>query len=123
MVPLRLLVGALLGCLHGEPHKVIEYLREENRVLKEPAVRALTRSALIRQGYRVIEAATGVEACELLENRSEPIDLVLTDVVMPGKVEDGPRMSRRRAWSRLAIEVALPHFSGWISTARAFPAC
>ena len=29
-----LLVGALIGWLQGEQHKVIEYLREENRVLK-----------------------------------------------------------------------------------------
>jgi len=34
VVPLHLLIGALLGCLQGEQHKVIEYLREENRVLK-----------------------------------------------------------------------------------------
>jgi transposase InsO family protein len=34
VIPLHLLVGALAGWLHGEQHKVIEYLREENRVLK-----------------------------------------------------------------------------------------
>jgi len=34
VVPLHLLIGALVGCLQGEQHKVIEYLREENRVLK-----------------------------------------------------------------------------------------
>jgi hypothetical protein len=31
---LHLLIGALVGCLQGEQHMVIEYLREENRVLK-----------------------------------------------------------------------------------------
>jgi two-component system, cell cycle sensor histidine kinase and response regulator CckA len=50
----------------------------------EPAVRALTRNALVRQGYRVIEAGSGTEACELVEKQNIPIDLILTDVVMPG---------------------------------------
>ena len=34
MVPLHLFVASLLGWLEGEQHKVVEYLREENRVLK-----------------------------------------------------------------------------------------
>jgi putative transposase len=34
VIPLHLLVAALVGWLEGEQHKVIEYLREENRVLK-----------------------------------------------------------------------------------------
>jgi signal transduction histidine kinase len=59
----------------------------------EPAVRSLTRNALMRQGYRVIEAASGTEACELVEKQNIPIDLVLTDVVMPGI--SGPELVRR----------------------------
>ena len=34
MIPLQLFVAALVGWLQGDQHKVIEYLREENRVLK-----------------------------------------------------------------------------------------
>jgi hypothetical protein len=34
VVPVHLFVASLLGWLHGEQHKVVEYLREENRVLK-----------------------------------------------------------------------------------------
>jgi putative transposase len=34
VVPLHLLVASLVGWLQGEQHKVIEYLREENRTLK-----------------------------------------------------------------------------------------
>ncbi|MFP4600176.1 MAG: ATP-binding protein [Persicimonas sp.] len=49
----------------------------------EPAVRRLARRALGRQGYSVLEAGTGVEALELLEALSEPVDLVISDVVMP----------------------------------------
>ena len=34
MIPLPLFVAALVGWLQGDQQKVIEYLREENRVLK-----------------------------------------------------------------------------------------
>jgi hypothetical protein len=34
VIALHLLVGALVGWLQGEHRNVIEYLREENRVLK-----------------------------------------------------------------------------------------
>jgi two-component system cell cycle sensor histidine kinase/response regulator CckA len=49
----------------------------------EPAVLALTRSVLQRAGYRVIEAKNGAEGLRAFENSDGPIDLVLTDVVMP----------------------------------------
>jgi hypothetical protein len=32
--PVHLFVASLLGWLQSEQHKVVEYLREENRVLK-----------------------------------------------------------------------------------------
>jgi two-component system cell cycle sensor histidine kinase/response regulator CckA len=50
----------------------------------EPGVRHLARDVLSRYGYRVIEAADGAEALRLAEGHAEPIDLLLTDVVMPG---------------------------------------
>ncbi len=49
----------------------------------EVLVRDLARRLLSQQGYRVLEAASGVEALRLLE-RGDPCDLLLTDVVMPG---------------------------------------
>ncbi len=49
----------------------------------EDAVRTLVRRILVRAGYRVLEARGGLEAIGILE-RNEPLDLVLTDVVMPG---------------------------------------
>ena len=49
----------------------------------EPAVRVLTRSILERAGYRVIEAASGVEGLRTFKNCGVKIDLALTDVVMP----------------------------------------
>ena len=44
--------------------------------------RMLTRM-LTLAGHRVLEASDGVEALELLRARTEPVDLVLTDVLMP----------------------------------------
>jgi PAS domain S-box-containing protein len=49
----------------------------------EDAVRALMKAILVENGYRVIEAANGVEAVErFMENRNN-IDGVLLDVIMP----------------------------------------
>ncbi len=39
---------------------------------------------LERQGYRVLQAATPILALALAARRHEPIDLLLTDVIMPG---------------------------------------
>jgi PAS domain S-box-containing protein len=49
----------------------------------EEAVRTLACRVLGHQGYQVIEARHGREALGLLEANAPPIDLVLTDVVMP----------------------------------------
>jgi two-component system chemotaxis response regulator CheY len=46
-------------------------------------VRDAIASALKRAGYAVSEAANGREAAELF--RSEPADLVITDILMPEK--------------------------------------
>jgi CheY-like chemotaxis protein len=49
----------------------------------EDAVRGLTCEVLRRRGYRVLEAAHGVDALKVVEGHSAHIDLLLTDVVMP----------------------------------------
>ncbi len=50
----------------------------------EAAVRGLTSRILEKQGYRVIAAQHGREAMDIASNELGHIDLVLTDVVMPG---------------------------------------
>lgn len=50
----------------------------------EAAVRALTRHVLETHGFTVIEAATGEQALACLDARGDDVDLVLTDMVMPG---------------------------------------
>ncbi|MBS2020953.1 MAG: response regulator [Deltaproteobacteria bacterium] len=49
----------------------------------EPHVRAVTARTLRASGYDVLEAAHGEEALQLFEATSQPIRLLVTDVVMP----------------------------------------
>jgi DNA-binding NtrC family response regulator len=60
---------------HGETILVVE---------DEDGIRDVARRILKRHGYRVRAAAGGPEAIELLAAIAEPIDLLLTDAVMPG---------------------------------------
>jgi PAS domain S-box-containing protein len=50
----------------------------------EAGIRAMTRTYLEGLGYRVLEAANGTEAITLSKEYRGGIDLVLTDVMMPG---------------------------------------
>jgi CheY-like chemotaxis protein len=62
----------------------------------EAAVRWLVRGVLESTGYRVLEARHGFDALMVCHQYKEPIDLVLTDVVMP-------EMSGRELVERLAL--------------------
>ena len=50
----------------------------------EAGVRHLSKRILDKAGYQVIEAANGDEAERLFARHSGDIDLVITDVIMPG---------------------------------------
>jgi PAS domain S-box-containing protein len=52
----------------------------------DDSVRIYTASVLRGCGYEVMEAIDGNEACRLVENLSMRIDLLVTDVVMPGGI-------------------------------------
>ena len=47
-------------------------------------VREFTRKVLTRRGYRVLDAASGAEALDICREYGDAIDVLLTDVVMPG---------------------------------------
>ena len=59
----------------------------------EDAVRMFAARALRNKGYTVIEARSGDAALELFQSDMDPIDLLITDVVMPGT--DGPTLVRK----------------------------
>ena len=50
----------------------------------EPDLRELTRRILDRGGYRVLVASSGAEAIEAARSAGQRLDMLLTDVVMPG---------------------------------------
>ncbi len=56
----------------------------------EEVVRNFAARALKRQGYKVLEAASGVEALEVMEKHKGKVDIVVSDVVMPEM--DGPTL-------------------------------
>jgi CheY-like chemotaxis protein len=49
----------------------------------EPLVRLLAKKVLEQAGYRVLVAAGAAEALDILGRPDEPVDLLITDVVMP----------------------------------------
>ena len=50
----------------------------------EDAVRSMTRQALRRAGWNVIEASSGGDALQLMESMVHPVHALVSDVVMPG---------------------------------------
>jgi two-component system, cell cycle sensor histidine kinase and response regulator CckA len=68
----------------------------------EPMVRSVAERALTRHGYTVITADNGEDALEIV-GRDEPIDLLISDVVMPGM--DGPTMVREARKNRPELKV------------------
>ncbi len=50
----------------------------------EAAVRGIAKLVLKKKGYVVLEAGSGAESLLVAEGHSGPIDLLVTDVVMPG---------------------------------------
>jgi len=62
--------------LHGTETVLVVEDQDELRALAIAAVRAY--------GYRSLQAANGVEALALLKQDDTPIDMMVTDVVLPG---------------------------------------
>ncbi|MDE3086882.1 MAG: response regulator [Acidobacteriota bacterium] len=72
----------------GRPAPATEADDGERRVLlfveDEPELRQLSVRELERQGFAVVPASSGVEALRALDARQGLVDLVVTDVLMPG---------------------------------------
>jgi PAS domain S-box-containing protein len=79
---------------------------EEETVLlveDEASVRQMVRHALERRGYLVLEMESPAACLDFLEGYNAPIDLLLTDVVMPGM--NGRELYRRIAETRPNLPV------------------
>ncbi len=79
----------------------------------EAAVRGFTRRALANHGYTVLEASDGATALRLASTHPRPIDLLLTDVVMPGLA--GPDLARLVSDMQPTIRVL--YVSGYVASA------
>jgi signal transduction histidine kinase/CheY-like chemotaxis protein len=69
------------------PKPLVRSLEGEERILvveDDDAVRRMTREFLKIRGYTVIEARCAADAIQFVECHEETIDLLLTDVLMPG---------------------------------------
>jgi two-component system cell cycle sensor histidine kinase/response regulator CckA len=75
----------------------------------EPAVRHMTSRVLQEYGYGVVEASGGHQALGELERGGGKIDLLITDVILPGM--DGPELARRAA--ELQPELPVLFVSGY----------
>ncbi len=76
------------------PDKVVDLTGQGTVLLveDEEAVRSFASRALATRGYKVLEAASGVEALEVMDRENGQVDLVVSDVVMPEM--DGPTLLR-----------------------------
>jgi CheY-like chemotaxis protein len=79
----------------------------------EPDVREIAVAILVDLGYRVLEAADGEEALHMFGANAAAIDLLLTDVVLPGKVR-GREIAERVTAMRPEIKVI--YMSGYTET-------
>jgi two-component system cell cycle sensor histidine kinase/response regulator CckA len=69
----------------------------------EAPVRAFAARALKMRGYEVLEAASAEEALDLLEDPALKVDVLVSDVVMPGM--DGPTCVRKAREQRPHVKV------------------
>lgn len=94
------------GAIHAEPQPGWETVLV---VEDQQSVRGFVRSLLMLNGYRVLEAADGAEAMRICRQHPGEIQLVVTDLVMPG-------MSGRELAERIAKEqpeVKMLYMSGY----------
>jgi two-component system cell cycle sensor histidine kinase/response regulator CckA len=69
----------------------------------ETSLRALTERMLQGHGYRVLSAANGADALRVVDEHGGPIEVVLMDVVMPGRSgrDIGEEITARRPATRI----------------------
>jgi signal transduction histidine kinase/CheY-like chemotaxis protein len=101
-----------IGIVSGPEAETASLKRKGATILlveDDEIMRSLTRKLLEENGYTVVEADDGKSALEWLEAHPEPIDLLLTDVVM--RRMSGPELVERLAASRPNLKVV--YMSGY----------
>jgi CheY-like chemotaxis protein len=78
----------------------------------EESVRRIMSDVLTLSGYRVLEARDGAHALEVARGSELPVDILVTDVIMPRM--DGPELARRLRSSHPTMAVLF--VSGWAQT-------
>jgi CheY-like chemotaxis protein len=89
---------AATGLAGYEPREETILVAEDN-----DDVRAYTVEALRQLGYRVLEAHDGPSALRLLERPDAKIDLLFSDVVMPGMSGWALGREVRERWPEVAV--------------------
>ncbi|XYD06722.1 CHASE3 domain-containing protein [Methylobacterium sp. NMS12] len=106
--------AALAAVAPGQRASVpVELPRGDATVLvveDEAAVREIACAILSDLGYRVLEAADGAEGLRVFGDHAAGIDLLLTDVVLPGEIRGRELAERIRA---IRPEVGVVFMSGY----------
>ncbi len=96
--------GAKAGIVPRDTRRTEQLGHETILVVEdERAVRKMTRLILERAGYSVVEAAAPDEAQEIFRARPSSIDLMISDVVMPGA--HGPALFKQLIVEHPALRV------------------
>ncbi|MFI5305765.1 MAG: ATP-binding protein [Polyangiales bacterium] len=106
-----------VAVLHPEPvltaRRALSGTESVLLVEDELALRAVVRDVLRAEGYRVHEAAHGKAALAILEDPAVSIDLLLTDIVLPGL--SGTAVAQ--AGSKLRPQLRVLYMSGYTEDA------
>jgi two-component system cell cycle sensor histidine kinase/response regulator CckA len=92
--------------LRKQGSSLVESVKGSETILiveDEEALRELARELLEAHGYQVLQAERGENAIRLVESSQTPIDLLLTDVVMPGM--GGRQLAKRLRELRPGLHV------------------
>lgn len=89
----------------------------------DESVRQVLGKALVRRGYRVVEASNGARAFEMIE-QGEAVDVVVSDVVMPemGGFELAARLRRHDTAVRVLLISGYTRSDGALSGNPLLPA-
>ncbi|TKB72049.1 MAG: PAS domain S-box protein [Nitrospira sp.] len=69
----------------------------------QDSIRALMVRALMQQGYRVIEAANGEDALQAAASLTEPVQVLVTDIIMPRMTGLALAEQLRQVWPGLRV--------------------